>query len=433
MKKKVAFHTLGCKLNFAETDAISRQFNKDEYEHVDFSDKADVYIVNSCTVTETANKKSRQAIKKAIKTAPHSKVIVIGCYSQMKPEEIAKITGVDLVLGTSEKFNIIKRLDELEIGNSIAHIYSSDIEEVETYHSSFSIDGRTRSFLKVQDGCDFKCAYCTIPFARGKSRNPSIENVVKQAYEIASNGIKEIILTGVNIGDFGRSTNESLYDLVKELDNVQGIERYRISSIEPNLLSEGIIKFVSNSNKFLPHFHIPLQSGSDSVLALMKRRYNTELYANKLQIVRNFLPEACIGIDVIVGTPGETDELFEETYKFLSNLNYAYLHVFSYSEREGTEALAIEPKVHEAEKKRRSKILQELSLRKKAVFYEKFIGRKAHVLFEARNINGIMTGFTEHYIKVEAPWREDRVNSIMEVMLKEIAPSGNMTAELQLQ
>jgi len=427
MKKKVAFHTLGCKLNFAETDAISRQFDKTEYEHVDFSEKADVYVINSCTVTEIANKKSRQAIKKAIKNAPHSKIVVVGCYSQMKPEEIAKISGVDLILGTNEKFNIIKRLNELEISNSVAHIFSTDIEEVEAYHSSFSIDGRTRSFLKVQDGCDFKCAYCTIPFARGKSRNPSIKDIVEQAHEIADNGINEVILTGVNIGDFGQSTNETFYDLIKELDKVEGIKRYRISSIEPNLLSEGIIKFVSNSKKFLPHFHIPLQSGSDSILALMKRRYNTEQYAKKIGLIRNFLPNACIGIDVIVGTPGETKELFDETYKFLQNLDYAYLHVFSYSEREGTDALAIEPKVSETDKKQRSKLLQDLSLRKKRLYYEKFVGLKANVLFEARNNNGIITGFTEHYVKVEAPWQEDLVNSIKEITLNEVNQSGNFS------
>lgn len=429
-KQKVAFYTLGCKLNFAETDAISRQFGKEKYEHVEFDLPADIYVINSCTVTETANKKSRQIIKKAIKNAPHAKVVVVGCYSQMKPNEIAKIEGVDLVLGTSEKFNIVNRLNALHIGNSVAHIFSSDIEEVDAYHSSFSIDGRTRSFLKVQDGCDFKCAYCTIPFARGKSRNPSILQVIEQAKEIASNGIKEIILTGVNIGDFGRSTDETLYELVKELDKVEGIERYRISSIEPNLLSEGIIKFVSESKKFLPHFHIPLQSGSDHVLALMKRRYSTELYENKLKIARNFLPDACIGIDVIVGTPGETEEYFNNAYRFLLNLDFAYLHVFTYSEREGTEAILINPKVPEKEKTRRSKLLQELSKRKKVVYYEKFIGKEAQVLFEAKNINGTISGFTEHYVKVELPWQKELVNTIQTVRINGFSSNGNMNATL---
>lgn len=428
-KKKIAFYTLGCKLNFAETNAISRQFSKEKYDHIDFSEKADIYIINSCTVTETANKKSRQAIKKAIKSSPHAKIVVVGCYSQMKPEEIAKIQGVDLVLGTNEKFNILKRLNELDTNNISAHIFSSDIEEVESYHSSFSIDGRTRSFLKVQDGCDYKCAYCTIPFARGKSRNPRIADIITEAQEIAKNGIKEIILTGVNIGDFGRSTNETLYDLLKELDNVDGIERYRISSIEPNLLSEGIIKLVSNSKKILPHFHLPLQSGSDTILGLMKRRYNTELYTNKLKLIKNILPNACIGIDVIVGTPGETEQLFEETHDYLKKTDFSYLHVFSYSEREGTEALQIKHKVDESEKKKRSKLLHDLSLRKKNMYYEKFLGQKANVLFEAKKINGKISGFTENYIKVEAKWNEKLVNNIIEVTLKNISHTGNIIAE----
>lgn len=414
----VAFYTLGCKLNFAETDAISQIFEKNGYTKTDFKNPADIYVINTCSVTETANSKSRYTIRTALKKNPNAFIVVVGCYAQLKPEEIAAIEGVDLVLGTNEKFRIIERISEIrQQGNGAARIYSCEIDDVENYNPSYSLGTRTRSFLKVQDGCDYKCSYCTIPYARGKSRNPAITSLVNHAQEIAQKGVKEIVLTGINIGDFGKSTGDSFYDLIYALDKVDGIERYRISSIEPNLLSEGILKFIAQSNKFMPHFHIPLQSGSDAVLELMKRRYNTKQFEAKIKLIHKILPNAGIGIDVIVGTPGEKKEYFEECYNFLENLDFSYLHVFSYSPRENTEALAFEPKVNETEKKERSNRLHELSDKKLALFYSRYVGQEMKVLFEGKKVKGAISGFTENYIKVEVPFTEGLSNTIRKTQL----------------
>jgi len=427
--KKIAFYTFGCKLNFSETDAIARQFGND-YVRVDFKEPADVYVINSCSVTEHANKKCRQLIKKTAKFAPSAKIVVTGCYSQLKPEEIAKIDGVDLVLGTKEKFNILARLADADMQSARPilpreKIYSCDIDDVDEYESSFSLEGRTRSFLKVQDGCDYACTYCTIPRARGKSRNPRVADVVKQARQIAANGVKEIILTGVNIGDFGKSTGESFYSLIEQLNDVSEIERFRISSIEPNLLTDEIIEFCARSSKFTPHFHIPLQSGSDAVLKLMKRRYNRELFSSRVEKIRQTFKNPCIGIDVIVGSPGETDEYFDDCYSFLKDLPFSYLHVFSYSHRENTVAVNIYPKVSEADKKTRSNRLHDLSDRKKQVFYNSFVGKTLPILFEAKDDNGIMYGFSPEYVKVGVEYDVALVNKVKNVAVRSLLPNGN--------
>jgi len=433
--KKIAFYTFGCKLNFSETDAIARQFGE-QYQQVDFKEKADVYVINSCSVTEQANKKCRQLITRTAKMAPEAKIVVVGCYSQLKPEEIASIDAVDLVLGTKEKFNIVNRLNEadLQLDRSAlpaSKIHSCEIEDVEEYESSYSLEGRTRSFLKVQDGCDYACTYCTIPMARGRSRNPQTEILVQQASHIAEQGVKEIILTGVNIGDFGHSTNESFFDLIRALDTVDGIDRYRISSIEPNLLTDEIINYTAQSQKFVPHFHIPLQSGSDSVLRLMKRRYNTDMFARRIEQLHRTFDRPCIGIDVIVGSPGETAEYFDECYNFLRQLDFAYLHVFSYSHRENTEAVTIFPKVNDKDKKFRSDRLHDLSDRKKLLYYNQFIGTEQDVLFEAGNDNGLMYGFTPNYVKVGIPYDEQWVNTIKSVSLDSLLPNGNAKGTLK--
>lgn len=431
LAKTVAFYTLGCKLNYAETDAIAQIFEKEGYCRGDFKNPADVYVINTCSVTETANSKSRYTIRTALKQNPTARIVVVGCYAQLKPEEIAKIEGVDLVLGTNEKFKIIERLAEIEQQtDKVARIYSCEIEDVEHYNPSYSLGSRTRSFLKVQDGCDYKCSYCTIPYARGKSRNPKIEAIVEQAKDIAAQGVHEIVLTGINIGDFGKSTGDSFYDLIKALDRVDGVERYRISSIEPNLLSEGIIKFVASSEKFMPHFHIPLQSGSDAVLELMKRRYNTSVFASKLRLIKRIIPHAAIGIDVIVGTPGELPEYFIEAYEFLQKQDFSYLHVFTYSPREGTEALAIEPKVTESDKKVRSTKLHALSDEKQLRFYEANIGKTALVLFEGKNEHGMMSGFTANHVRVEVPYNKSLINTIKSVHLKNLTTSGKVAGVL---
>lgn len=429
-KKRIAFYTFGCKLNFSETDAITRQFGAD-YEQVDFKETADVYVINSCSVTEQANKKCRQLIKKTSKHAPDAKIVVVGCYSQLKPEEIASIDSVDLVLGTKQKFNIKHLLEQTQFDSARPviqeKIHSCDIGDVEEYESSFSLEGRTRSFLKVQDGCDYVCTYCTIPMARGKSRNPKISQIVAQAALIASKDVKEIILTGVNIGDFGKSTGESFYDLVSALDEVEGIDRFRISSIEPNLLNDEVLEFVARSKRFVPHFHIPLQSGSDKVLSLMKRRYNTSLFSKRIEQIHSMFDKPCIGIDVIVGSPGETDEYFEECYNYLRELDFTYLHVFSYSPRENTAAMDIKPKVKEADKKMRSERLHDLSDRKKLLYYNAAVNEEKDVLFEAKNDNGFMYGFTRDYIKVGVPFDDTLVNTIRKVKIQSLLPNGNAT------
>ena len=423
--KKVAFYTLGCKLNFSETSTIARKFEKKGFTKVDFNSVADIYVINTCSVTEHTDKKCRQAIKKAIKNAPNAFIVVVGCYSQLKARDIASIPGVDLILGTNEKFNLfdyIKNFDKKET----PQIFSCDIEKVNQFFSSFSLGERTRSFLKIQDGCDYSCSYCTIPLARGKSRNNHIKEIVKEAERIAQNGIKEIVITGVNIGDFGKSTNETFYDLINELDKVEGIERYRISSIEPNLLSGKIIEFVAQSNKFVPHFHMPLQSGNNKILQLMNRKYKKELFKNLITRIKSIIPEACIGIDVITGFPGETNEDFMETYNFINSLDVSYLHVFSYSERKNTKAVELKEKVSPRGKNERSKTLHKLSDDKRRNFYLQNLKKNTLVLFEANKKNGEMFGFTENYIRVETKYDQTLIGKIVEVKLKKIGKNGNV-------
>lgn len=421
-KRKIAFHTLGCKLNFSETSMISRKFEDRGYKKVDFDDEADVYVINTCSVTQVADKKCRQAIKKA--TGKGAKVVVIGCYSQLKPEEIAAIEGVDLVLGTKDKFNVVEFTEDLFNGSD-KKIISCEINVVESFDPSFSVTDRTRAFLKVQDGCDYSCSYCTIPLARGKSRNSTIESVVKQAQEIAQKGIREIVLTGVNIGDFGRSTGEDFLQLIQQLDLVEGIDRYRISSIEPNLLTDEIISFVRDSQRFAPHFHIPLQSGNNKILIAMSRRYKREVFASRIEKIKSILPHACVGADVIVGFPGESDDDFQTTFDFIENLDISYLHVFPYSERPNTKAIVIENKVNPSKKERRSKLLIELSEMKRKKFYHLNQGRKESVIFESRIKGGFMTGFTSNYIKVEAAYKKELIGVSSPVELSSIGETGN--------
>ncbi|MBV8255452.1 MAG: tRNA (N(6)-L-threonylcarbamoyladenosine(37)-C(2))-methylthiotransferase MtaB [Chitinophaga sp.] len=421
--KTVAFHTLGCKLNFSETSSISRLLEQDGFVKTDFDDTADVYVINTCSVTDNADKECRQLVRRIQRRAPESMVVITGCYAQLKPEEIASIEGVDLVLGAAEKFNIAEHLKTLTKGNS-AKICSCDIEDVNSFHSSYSLHDRTRTFLKVQDGCDYNCTFCTIPMARGKSRSDSVANVVKNAEKLAANGVKEIVLTGVNLGDFGKGfeggkkREETFYELVQELDKVEGIERYRISSIEPNLLTPEIIEFVANSRKFMPHFHIPLQSGSNEILGLMRRRYRRELYAEKVGLIKQFMPHCSIGVDVIVGFPSESDEHFRETYDFLHSLDVSYLHVFTYSERANTLALDIQPVVPVNVRHERNKMLRNLSHKKLQFFTEQHIGQTRKVLFESHNKEGMMEGYTDNYIKITTPFREEWSNNIIDWELR---------------
>ena len=403
-QKTVAFHTLGCKLNFAETSTIARQLIGAGYEKVDFDSPAQVYVINTCSVTDNADKECKFHVKRAVKANPEGLVVVLGCYAQLKPEEISAIEGVDLVLGAKEKFNLLNFLDDLRKAEASAQVHSCEIEDADFFIGSYSIGDRTRAFLKVQDGCDYKCTYCTIPMARGISRSDTIENIVKNAKEIAGQNIKEIVLTGVNIGDYGKGEfgnkkhEHTFLDLVKELNKVEGIERIRISSIEPNLLKDETIELVAESQNFVPHFHIPLQSGSDEILKKMKRRYLTALYTNRVKKIREMLPDACIGVDVIVGFPGETEEKFLETYKFLSELPISYLHVFTYSERDNTEAVEMEGVVPISERKKRNKMLRILSEKKKMAFYQSQIGKTLPVLWEHEEKNGMMFGFTDNYV-----------------------------------
>ena len=429
-KQKIAFHTLGCKLNYAETATITSLFNKDKYEEVPFSHQADIYVINTCSVTEQANKKCRQTINKAIRTSPDARVAVVGCFAQLKANEIAEMKGVSLVLGTKEKFNIVQYLETNTSPNPEQKVHSCEIDEVTQYAGSYSVEGRTRSFLKVQDGCDYNCSYCTIPLARGKSRNPSIDTIVEQAKIIEQKGIKEIILTGVNIGEFKTIKGEKFFELIKALEANVEVPRFRISSIEPNLLTDEIIEWIAQSKKFVPHFHIPLQSGSDDVLRLMRRRYNTDLFAKKIAKIRSVMPNCGIGIDVIVGTPGETNDYFENCYSFLETIDFSYLHVFSYSPRENTDALAIEPKVQESVKAERSKRLHELSDKKMQAFYQRQIGETHSVLFEQKNNQGFITGFTNNYIKVEVPFLKNLVNEIKSVELLSIQTDGNVLGQI---
>ena len=411
-KKTVAFHTLGCKLNYSETSAISRLLENEGFQKKKFEELADVYVINTCSVTDNADKECRHLVRRIQRLSPSSLVVITGCYAQLKPQEIASIPGVDLVLGAAEKFNIVSHLKELTKGDA-AKICSCDIDDVTEFHSSYSGKGRTRSFLKVQDGCDYNCSFCTIPLARGKSRSDSISHVVENANLLAANGVKEIVLTGVNLGDFGEGS-ENFYQLIRELDKVDGISRYRISSIEPNLLSNNIIEFVSNSSKFMPHFHIPLQSGSNSILGLMRRRYRRELYAEKVKLIKTFMPHCSIGVDVIVGFPGETDDHFLETFEFIHSLDVSYLHVFTYSERDNTHALSIDPVVPVHVRNERNKKLRNLSYMKSQYFSSQHSGETRKVLFESGRGNGMMEGYTDNYIKIAIPFKEELFNQIVD-------------------
>lgn len=433
-KKKVAFYTLGCKLNFSETSTIARNFQDEGFDRVDFEEVADMYVINTCSVTENADKQFKQIVKKAMKLNDKAFVAAVGCYAQLKPEELAAVDGVDLVLGATEKFKITDYINDLS-KNDMGEVHSCEIEEADFYVGSYSIGDRTRAFLKVQDGCDYKCTYCTIPLARGISRSDALENVLKNAYEISKQGIKEIVLTGVNIGDYGKGEfgnkkhEHTFLDLVKALDEVEGIERLRISSIEPNLLKNETIEFVSQSRTFVPHFHIPLQSGSNDILKKMKRRYLREVYTDRVSKIREVMPHACIGVDVIVGFPGETDEHFLETYNFLNELAISYLHVFTYSERDNTEAAAMEGVVPMNVRSKRSKMLRGLSVKKRRAFYESQIGTNRTVLFEGENKEGYIHGFTENYVKVKTPWNPELVNTLREINLSHIDDDGSVRME----
>ncbi|WP_339837828.1 tRNA (N(6)-L-threonylcarbamoyladenosine(37)-C(2))-methylthiotransferase MtaB [uncultured Maribacter sp.] len=429
MKKKVAFYTLGCKLNFSETSTIARNFTDEGFERVDFSEEADMYVINTCSVTDNADKKFKTIVKKAQKVNPEAFIAAVGCYAQLKPEELADVDGVDLVLGATEKFKITDYINDLTKSDH-GKVHSCEIADADFYVGSYAIGDRTRAFLKVQDGCDYKCTYCTIPLARGISRSDTLENVLKNAADISKQGIKEIVLTGVNIGDYGKGEfgnkkhEHTFLDLVQALDNVEGIHRLRISSIEPNLLKNETIEFVAESKTFVPHFHIPLQSGSDSLLKLMKRRYMTNLYQERVCKIKEVMPNCCVGVDVIVGFPGETEEHFLETYHFLNDMDISYLHVFTYSERDNTPAASMEGVVPNKVRNKRSKMLRGLSVKKRRAFYESQIGNELTVLFEGENKEGYIHGFTENYVKVKSPWNPELVNTLHQVKLTEIDNDG---------
>ncbi|MBT6170203.1 MAG: tRNA (N(6)-L-threonylcarbamoyladenosine(37)-C(2))-methylthiotransferase MtaB [Flavobacteriaceae bacterium] len=431
---KVALTTLGCKLNFSESSTISRQFLDAGYNIVKFDEISDIYIINTCSVTQNADKQFKNLVLKALKTNSKAFIIAIGCYAQLKPEELAKLKGVDLVLGSKEKFKILDYLNDLN-KNDFGEIHSCEISETDFYSSSYSIGDRTRSFLKVQDGCDYKCTYCTIPLARGISRSDKLTNIISDAKSISESGVKEIVLTGVNIGDYGKGEfgkkkhDNTFLELINELDKVDRIARIRISSIEPNLLSNDIIRFVANSKKFVPHFHIPLQSGSNTILKLMRRRYKRELYKERVNHIKSLIPNACIGADVIVGFPGETDELFMETYRFIKSLDISYLHVFSYSERDKTLANNFPNVVPKQVRSKRSKLLRSLSVKMRRNFYSKQVGTNKNILFESENKKGFIYGFSENYVRVKTPWRKNLVDNIVKYNLKEISNDGYVLAE----
>ena len=437
--RKFALYTLGCKLNFSEGSAISRNLVANGYQQVDFSEVADYYIINTCSVTENADKECKQIVKSALTKNPDTFIAVVGCYAQLKPDEISNIEGVDVVLGASEKFKLLNYIN-FSGKNVHTEIHNCEISDVNTFVDSFSVGDRTRSFLKVQDGCDYSCTFCTIPLARGKSRSDTIENAVANAKKIAASGVKEIVLTGVNLGDFGygvdidketkKRKEYTFLDLIKELDKVEGIERIRISSIEPNLLTNEVIEFVANSKRFMPHFHIPLQSGNNEILAKMKRRYKRELYQDRVTKIKEVMPHCCIGVDVIVGFPGETNEHFTDTYNFINSLDVSYLHVFTYSERDNTEAKEMKGVVDYAERKRRNKMLRILSAKKLRQFYEQNLNKEHKVLFEHENKNGIMNGFTENYVKIVYPYDEKLVNQSVTIQTKSITEDGLVSAEL---
>ncbi|MDH5413788.1 MAG: tRNA (N(6)-L-threonylcarbamoyladenosine(37)-C(2))-methylthiotransferase MtaB [Flavobacteriaceae bacterium] len=428
-QKKVAFYTLGCKLNFSETSTIARSFQEKNYRRVDFNDNADIYVINTCSVTDNADKRFKTIVKSALKQNKEAFLIAIGCYAQLKPEELAAVDGVDLVLGATEKFKVTDYIHNLS-KNDIGEVHSCEIEDANFYESSYSIGDRTRAFLKVQDGCDYKCTYCTIPLARGISRSDTLNNVLKNAQIISEQGIKEIVLTGVNIGDYGKGEfgnkvhEHTFFDLVQALDKVDGIHRFRISSIEPNLLNNETIDFVLNSNSFVPHFHIPLQSGSDELLKKMKRRYLRSTFTDRVETIKKTMPNACIGVDVIVGFPGETDAMFLETYNYLNELDISYLHVFTYSERPNTEAVLLERVVPKNIRHKRSKMLRGLSVKKRRAFYESQLGKSLTVLFESENKEGYIYGFTENYVKVKTTWNPELVNTLHQVKLTKIDNEG---------
>ena len=428
-EKKVAFYTLGCKLNFSETSTIARTFQSEGFNRVGFDEKADIYVINTCSVTDNADKRFKTIVRSALKLNEKAFLIAIGCYAQLKPEELAKVDGVDLVLGATEKFKVTDYINDLS-KNEISEVHSCEIDEADFYVGSYSIGDRTRAFLKVQDGCDYKCTYCTIPLARGISRSDTLENVLGNAKKISEKGIKEIVLTGVNIGDYGKGElgnknhEHTFFELVEALDKINGINRIRISSIEPNLLKNKTIQFVAKSNRFVPHFHIPLQSGSDHLLKLMKRRYQSELYLDRVDQIKKVMPNACIGVDVIVGFPGETDELFLETYNFLNEMDISYLHVFTYSERPNTEAVKMDDVVPKDVRAKRSKMLRGLSVKKRRAFYENQLGNEFTVLFEGENKNGFTHGFTENYVKVKTPWNPELINTMHQIKLTTIDEDG---------
>ncbi len=428
-QKKVAFYTLGCKLNFSETSTIARDFVKKSYTRVDFEEKADIYVINTCSVTDNADKRFKSIVKNALKKNSNAFIIAIGCYAQLKPEELANVHGVDLVLGASEKFKVTDYINDLS-KNDLGEVHSCEIADADFYVSSYAVGDRTRAFLKVQDGCDYKCTYCTIPLARGISRSDTLQNVLKNAKEISKQGIKEIVLTGVNIGDYGKGEfgnkkhEHTFFDLVQALDKVAGISRLRISSIEPNLLKNETIAFIAQSKRFVPHFHIPLQSGSNALLKKMKRRYLREVYTERVSKIKQTMPNACIGVDVIVGFPGETDAHFLETYNYLNEMDISYLHVFTYSERPNTEAITMGGVVPLNKRKKRSKMLRVLSVKKRRAFYESQLGNTLKVLFESENKSGFIHGFTQNYVKVKAPWNPDLINTLHTVKLTNIDEDG---------
>lgn len=436
--RTVAFYTLGCKLNYSESSALARQFEHAGYAVVPFDTEANVYVINTCSVTESADKKCRTIVRQAQRRAPDAKIVVTGCYAQLKPEEIADIPGVDIVLGAAEKFYLVDFVEQIASTAAKNMVSAGEVNLANQFHSSFSMGDRTRSFLKVQDGCDYKCTFCTIPQARGASRSNTIDEILKDVHQIADRGIKEIVLTGINLGDFGNGTqviegvkprkSDLFIDLIQELEQVEGIERFRISSIEPNLLTEEIISFVTNSKKFLPHFHIPLQSGSNEILALMRRRYKRELYSEKIESIRRYLPDCCIGVDVIVGFPGETEALFQETYDFIKSLEISYIHVFTYSERANTPAIEMPGSVPMHLRRTRNEILSELSSRKKYDFCSRYAGTTRSVLIEKGKGNQL-SGYTDNYIKVLLPHRPELINQIIPITLNDIQPDGTFTGE----
>lgn len=435
MQKSAAFYTLGCKLNFSETSTIARNLVQGGYQTVEFDHKADVYVINTCSVTQNADNECKRIVKKALKANPEGFVVVVGCYAQLKPEEIAELPGVDLVLGAKEKFNIVSFLSSLDKADQ-AQVHSCEIEEADFYESAYSIGDRTRAFLKVQDGCDYVCTYCTIPLARGISRSDSVKNILNKAQEISDQGIQEIVLTGVNIGDYGKGEfgnkkhENTFMELCERLDAETSVHRLRISSIEPNLLKNELIDFTSTSQRFVPHFHIPLQSGSDNILKKMKRRYLTGLYKERVARIKEVMPHACIGVDVIVGFPGETHEEFLKTYNFLNELDISYLHVFTYSERDDTEAIHFDGVVPMNERKKRNKMLRILSEKKRMAFYKSQLGSTRKVVWESDNKNGMMHGFTENYVKVQTPYDESLINQLMEVELVMLNPDGIVDVQL---